>query len=51
MTITVSIKGDSKREDDEHFHVELSDAVGAEIADDRARGKILNDDRRRRHGD
>ncbi len=43
-TISVSIKGDRKREADETFSVELSNAVGATIDDDVATVTILNDD-------
>jgi hypothetical protein len=45
-TIAITINGDRKREYDECFRVELADAVGADIADDRGRGRILNDDHR-----
>lgn len=45
-TICVTINGDLKREDDESFYVDLSDAQGAEIGESRGRGRILNDDRR-----
>jgi Calx-beta domain len=43
-TISVSIKGDRKREANETFSVNLSNAVGATIADGVATGTILNDD-------
>lgn len=43
-TISVSIKGDRKREADEAFSVQLSNAVGATIADGVATVTILNDD-------
>ena len=43
-TISVSIKGDRKREADETFSVELSDAVGAPIEDGSATVSIRNDD-------
>ncbi len=43
-TISVSIKGDRKREADETFSVELWNAVGATIADGFATVTILNDD-------
>ncbi|HMO16190.1 MAG TPA: Calx-beta domain-containing protein [Pirellulaceae bacterium] len=43
-TISVAIKGDRKREPDETFFVELSNAVGAAIDDGSATVTILNDD-------
>ena len=43
-TISVSIKGDRKREPNETFTVWLSDAMGAYIADRVATVTILNDD-------
>ena len=43
-TISVGIKGDLKSEPDETFTVELSNAVGATIADAVATATILNDD-------
>jgi hypothetical protein len=43
-TISVSIKGDRKREVDETFSVQLSNAVGATIEDGSATVTILNDD-------
>ena len=43
-TISVSIKGDRKREADETFSVQLSNAVGATIEDASATVTILNDD-------
>jgi hypothetical protein len=43
-TISVSIKGDRKREADETFSVNLSNAVGATIDDGFATVTILNDD-------
>lgn len=43
-TISVSIKGDRKREANETFSVQLSNAVGATIEDGVATGTILNDD-------
>ena len=43
-TISVSIKGDRKREADETFSVQLSNAVGATIDDGFATVTILNDD-------
>jgi len=43
-TISVSIKGDRKREKDETFSVQLSNATGATINDGVATVTILNDD-------
>ena len=43
-TISVSIKGDRKREADEAFTVQLSNAVGAPIEDGSATVTIRNDD-------
>jgi len=43
-TISVSIKGDRKRETNETFSVQLSNAVGATIDDGVASVTILNDD-------
>jgi len=43
-TITVSIKGDTKKESDEKFYVNLSSAIGGTIADSQGVGTILNDD-------
>ncbi|HUE70756.1 MAG TPA: Calx-beta domain-containing protein [Pirellulaceae bacterium] len=43
-TITVSIKGDTKKENDEKFYVNLSGAIGATIADSQGVGTIVNDD-------
>jgi hypothetical protein len=43
-TISVSIKGDRKREADETFSVQLSNAEGATIEDGSATVTILNDD-------
>ena len=43
-TISVAIKGDRKREADETFFVQLSNAVGATIDDGVATVTILNDD-------
>jgi hypothetical protein len=43
-TITVSIKGDTKREKDERFYVNLSGAIGGTIADSQGVGTILNED-------
>jgi hypothetical protein len=43
-TISLSIKGDRKREGNETFSVQLSNAVGANIDDGTATVTILNDD-------
>jgi hypothetical protein len=43
-TISLAIKGDRKRERDESFSVQLSNAVGATIDDGVATATILNDD-------
>ena len=43
-TISVSIKGDRKREANETVSVQLSNAVGAIISDGVATVTILNDD-------
>jgi hypothetical protein len=43
-TISVSIKGDRKREPNETFTVQLSNAIGATIADGIATATILHDD-------
>ena len=43
-TISVSIKGDRKREANETFTVQISNAVGATISDGVATATILNDD-------
>jgi hypothetical protein len=43
-TISVSIKGDRKREANETFTVQLSNAIGATISDGVASVTILNDD-------
>jgi len=43
-TISVSIKGDRKREANETFSVQLANAVGATIAEGDAKVTILNDD-------
>jgi chitinase len=42
--ISVSVKGDRKREPNETFSVQLSSAVGATISDGVAAATILNDD-------
>lgn len=43
-TITVTIKGDKKKENDEYFYVNLSGASGAPVEDSRGEGWIFNDD-------
>jgi hypothetical protein len=43
-TITISIKGDRKKESDERFFVNLSGASGAPIEDGQGEGWIFNDD-------
>jgi hypothetical protein len=43
-TITISIKGDKKKESDEYFYVNLSGASGAPIDDGQGEGGIFNDD-------
>jgi hypothetical protein len=43
-TISIAVKGDRKREKNETFSVQLSNAVGATIADGVATATILNDD-------
>lgn len=43
-TISISVKGDRKKESNETLHVDLSEAVGATIANGTATGTILNDD-------
>jgi hypothetical protein len=44
LTISVSVKGDRKREADETFFVDLANPVNAVIADGRGSGTIRNDD-------
>lgn len=44
-TISIVVKGDWKREADETFFVNLSNAVGAQLQDSQGVGTILNDDR------
>ncbi|TWT18689.1 nuclease [Luteimonas marina] len=44
VTISVDVVGDTTTEPDETFLVDLSNAVGAEIADAQGVGTILNDD-------
>jgi hypothetical protein len=46
-SIGVAVKGDWKRESDETFFVNLSNAVGAQLQDNQGVGTILNDDGRR----
>ncbi len=43
-TVTVPIMGDTDIETDESFQVQMSNPVGATLADDTATGTILNDD-------
>src|SRR5690606_4593464 len=43
-TITISIKGDKKKESDEYFFVNLSGASGAPIEVGKGEGWIYNDD-------
>jgi len=43
-TIVVSITGDTKKEKDETFFVNLSGPSNATIADGQGRGTIINDD-------
>ncbi len=49
-TITISVKGDKKKEADETFFVNLANANGALMDDGQALGTILNDDGVRRGG-
>ena len=42
--VGVTVRGDRKREPDEVFYVNLSNASGATIADGQAAGSIRNDD-------
>ena len=44
-TVSVTVKGDKKRESDETFYVTLSGAGGAHLADGQGMGVIRNDDR------
>ena len=44
VTISVAVAGDTANEPDETFSVELSNAVGADLADAQGIGTILNDD-------
>lgn len=43
--VQVEVHGDTTWEGDEDFRVQLSNAIGATIVDDQARGMIRNDDR------
>jgi hypothetical protein len=43
-TITVTIKGDTKKEQDEQFYVNLSSPIGGTLADGQGIGTIVNDD-------
>jgi hypothetical protein len=43
--IYVTVRGDRKREPDELFYVNLSNATGAAIADGQGAGTIRNDDK------
>ncbi|HEX5102182.1 MAG TPA: Calx-beta domain-containing protein, partial [Pirellulaceae bacterium] len=43
-TITITINGDTKKENNESFKVKLSSAVNGEIEDGQGLGTILNDD-------
>lgn len=43
-TITVTVRGDTKKENDERFNVNLSGAFGGTIADSQGVGTIVNDD-------
>jgi probable HAF family extracellular repeat protein len=43
--VSVAVRGDRKREPDEVFFVNLSDATGSTIADGQGTGTIRNDDR------
>src|SRR5688500_4429790 len=44
-TLVVQVKGDRRREADQDFFVNLTDAVGALTPGGQGRGTILNDDR------
>jgi chitinase len=44
MTISVEIKGDKKKEKNENFYVNLTNAYDAVFADSKGLGNILNDD-------
>jgi hypothetical protein len=43
-TVSIAVKGDRKREKNETFSVQLSNAAGATVADGVATATILNDD-------
>jgi hypothetical protein len=43
--VGVTVRGDRKREPDEVFYVNLSNANGATIADSQGAGSIRNDDK------
>lgn len=45
-TISIVVKGDKKKESDEHFVINLSAAVGAFLMDAQGLGVIEDDDRR-----
>ena len=45
-TISITIRGDRKKESDESFFIDLFSAVGADVDVGRGAGRILNDDRR-----
>ena len=44
-TVSVSVKGDKKREAYETFYVQLSGGTGTFLADSQGLGEIRNDDR------
>src|SRR5262249_15863422 len=46
QTITITINGDKRRESNEFFYVNLSNATNAYIEDGLGVGTILNDDKR-----
>lgn len=43
-TISVTVRGDTKKENDERFYVNLSGALGGTLADSQGVGTIINDD-------
>ncbi|MBK8638788.1 MAG: hypothetical protein IPN92_11090 [Chromatiaceae bacterium] len=43
-TLTIGVKGDTTREGNEVFFVNLKQATGANLADAQGQGTILNDD-------
>ncbi|MGH3088025.1 MAG: Calx-beta domain-containing protein, partial [Rubrobacteraceae bacterium] len=47
-TVTVAVNGDKKKEKNETFFVDLSDATNATIGDGQGEGKILNDDKKKK---